>query len=93
MTVSGRLGGAHDLEQLHHVGRREEVQADHVCGRLVTRGDLVDVERRGVGGEDRAGLADAVELGEDLLLDVHVLEHGLDDEVAVGEVLQRRASR
>ena len=33
-------------------------------------------------------LDDLVELGEDLLLDPHVLEHRLDDQVAVGQRLQ-----
>jgi hypothetical protein len=56
-----------------------------LSGRDVT-GDLVDVERRGVRREDRAGLADLVELAEDRLLQLHVLEHRFDDEVAVGEV-------
>ena len=32
------------------------------------------------------GLATGVELGEHLLLDRHVLEHRLDDQVAVGEI-------
>ena len=50
-------------------------------------GDLVDVERRGVGGKDGAGLHDGVELGEDVLLDVHLLEHGLDHEIAIGNIL------
>ena len=47
---------AHHLQQLHHVGRAEEVQADHVLRALGEGGDLVDVQRRGVAGEDGAGL-------------------------------------
>ena len=62
-------------------------------GRFVAARDLVDVQARSVGGEDRALLDDAVELAEHLLLDVHVLEHGLDDEVAVGERFAARACR
>ena len=46
-------------EQLHHIGRREEVQADHVLRPLRAGGDLVDIEIGGVGGEDRARLHDA----------------------------------
>ena len=61
----------------------EEVHADHALRPLGRRGDLVDVERRGVGGEHGAGLGDRVELGEDLLLDRHLLEHRLDDDVGV----------
>ena len=58
------------------------------CGRFVDGGDLVDVERRGVGGEDRARLRDPVEVGEDALLQRHLLEHRLDDEVGIGERLE-----
>jgi hypothetical protein len=58
------------------------------CGRDVGRGDLVDVEIGGVGGEDRARLGDLVELAEQLLLHVHILEHGLDDEVAIGKLVE-----
>ena len=57
----------------------------HMIGPAGDGRDLVDVEIGGVGGEDRALLGDRVELAEDLLLDLHVLEHRLDDEVAIGE--------
>jgi hypothetical protein len=77
---------AHDLEQLHHVRRAEEVQAEHVVRPRGRAGNQVDVERRGVGREDRARLGDVVELGEHFTLDRHVLEHGLDDEIGGGRV-------
>ena len=86
-TSGAGLVAAHDLEQAHDIGRREIVHAEHVLRAFGDGGDLVDVERRGVGGQDRAGLHDGVELGEHLLLDVHFLEHGLDDHVAIGDVL------
>ena len=54
-------------------------------GRLVIRGDRVDVEVGGVGGEDRAGLGDRVEPLEDAFLEVHVLEHRFDHEVGVSQ--------
>ena len=57
------LVAAHDFQQPHHVRRREEVHAEHVVRPAGDRGDLVDVEIGGVGGEDRAGLGDLVELG------------------------------
>ena len=53
---------------------------------LVAFRDHVDVEIGRVGREDRAGLGNLVELGEDFLLQRHVLEHRLDDEVGVGDV-------
>ena len=64
------------------------MQADHRFRARGGRGDLVEVQRRGVGGQDGAGLADAVQAAKDVLLHVHVLEHGLDHQVHVGEVLQ-----
>ena len=62
------------------------------CGRRVACGDPVDVERGRVGREDRAGLRHAVERGEHLLLDRHVLEHRFDDEVGGRRRRRRRAS-
>ena len=82
-----RLLAAHDFEEPHDVGRREEMQADDEVRPLRHRGDLVDIEIGRVGSEDRALLDDPVELAEHVLLDVHVLEHGLDDEIAIGEFL------
>ncbi|KAG1648183.1 hypothetical protein GQR58_030034 [Nymphon striatum] len=83
----GRGVAAHDLHQFHHVGGGEEVHADDTLGARGCRGDLVDVQRRGVAGQHGAGLTDGVQLGEDGLLQIHVLEHGLDNHVAVGEVV------
>jgi hypothetical protein len=71
------------LQQLHHVGRREEVHSDDVAWPRDARRDLVDVELGGVGREDRARLGDLVEPAEHLLLHVHILVDRLDDEVAV----------
>ena len=54
------------------------------------RGELVDVQRRGVGEQQRARLHHLIELGEDRLLDVHFLEHRLDDDIAVLDVVVAR---
>jgi hypothetical protein len=83
--VRGGVAGDDQLEQFHHMGGGEEVQADDARGVLRVDGDLVDVEVGGVGGEDGIGPGDGVKFGEDGLLDVHVLEHRLDDEVAMGQ--------
>ena len=56
-------------------------------GRRVTAGDLVEVERRGVGGEDGARLGLGVERLEHPPLDLHVLEHRLDHEIRTGDVV------
>jgi hypothetical protein len=57
-----------------------------VLGRFTAVAISSMFERGCVGREDRARLADLVQLAEDLLLHRHVLEHRLDDEVAVGEL-------
>ena len=85
-VLGGRLA-AHVLQQLHDVGRREEVHADDVAGPLGVAGDLVDVQARGVGRQHRARLGDRVELLEDAFLHFHGLEHRLDDDVGVLEVV------
>ena len=83
-----RFLAADDLEQPHDVGRAEEVHADDALGSPRGRGDLVDVERGRVGGQHGARLRHLVEPGEHVLLDGHLLEHGLDDEIGVGEGIE-----
>ena len=84
---------ADDLEQLHHVGRAEEVVPDDLCRPAARRGELVDVERRRVRRENGVGPCHRGELGERGLLQVHVLEHGLDDDVDVTEAVVARRRR
>ena len=84
------LGGrraAHHFEQLHDIGRAEEVHADHVLRTFGEIGDLVHVERRGVGGQYCAGLGDLVEFLEHGLLDADFLEYRLDDQVGILEIV------
>ena len=75
------------LDQRHHRGRVEEVEADDLVGAQRRFPHLGDRERGGVRGEDRVPRRGGVELAEDRLLDLHLLGHRLDDEVDVGEVL------
>ncbi len=83
--VGGGVIRAHDLQELHHVGGGEEMQPDDILRAFRRRGDLVHVQRRGVGGENRAGFHDAVELAENFLFEIHVLEHRFDHQIAVGQ--------
>ncbi len=78
---------ANDLEQRHDVRRHEEMQAEHAIRPFRLVGQRVDVERRGIAGENRVRLGDGVELSEDLALDVEVLEDRLDDDVGVAELV------
>ncbi len=90
--IGPRLLRAHHFQQLHDVGGAEEMHAEHVARALRERRDPVDVERRGVGGENRATLHHLVERLEHGLLDGEVLEHGLDDQVRLRSrgIVERR---
>src|SRR5215217_2425279 len=79
-----------DLDQAHVRGRPEEVEAHDAVGAVGDVADLRDREARGVGGEDRVARRGGVEVGEDLMLDRHLLGHGLDDEVDVTEAVVLR---
>ncbi|MNE29581.1 hypothetical protein D3C80_1230710 [compost metagenome] len=68
------------------MGRAEEVQADHVLRAAGAGGDAVDIQGRGVAGQDRAGLAHPVEGAKHRLLDRQVLEYCLDHQVSVSQV-------
>ena len=83
----------HDFQQLHHLGGREEMQAQHMIRARCGGRDRVNVEIRCVAGEDRAGFGDLVQAGENIFLHRHILEHRLDDEIAVGEILQLERAR
>ena len=59
------------------------MKAYDVLRALGNRGDRVNVERRRIGGENSAWLGDLVELGENVPLQIHVFEHGFDDEIGL----------
>ncbi len=57
------------------------------CGRLVNAAIWSTSSVEVLRGQDRAGLHHLVERLEDLFLDAHVLEHGLDHQVGVLDVV------
>ena len=57
------------------------------CGRFVTLGHDVDVDRGRIREQQRARLHHGVELREHVLLHVDALEHGLDHDIAVADVV------
>ena len=61
------------------------MQPDHILGARGAGGDLVHIKVRGIGGQDRALLADRVQLAKDLFLDTHLLEDRLDHQVHVAQ--------
>jgi len=85
-------GGAravHDLDELHDGRWVEEVQPEHALGVGDVGGDVVDVDARRVGREHRRRRLAVGEVGEDPTLEVEVLGHGLDDETALGQLVER----
>ena len=70
----------HELDEGQHRHRVEEVHSDHAFGVLEARAHLGDRKRRGVRRDDAFGRDDALELGEHVLLHLHLLEDRLDDE-------------
>ncbi len=85
--VRGAFGAAHDLEQFHHIGGREEMRAGDVLRALGRIGHDVDVDARSVREQQGAGLHRRVELFEHLLLDRDALEHRLDDNVGLSDIV------
>ncbi len=83
---------AHDFEQSHHVGRAEEVRADHRLRARSGGGDFVDAQRGSIASENRSRLADAVELAEDFLLERHAFEDRFDHHVDRCEAVVSSAS-
>ncbi len=76
---------AHHFQQAHDVGGAEEMQADHIFRAPGEGGDGVQIQRRSVGGENRAGFAHCIQTLEDLLLDGHVFEYRFDHQVDIGQ--------
>ena len=74
-----------DLDQRHQRRRVEEVHADDALRPRRRRGDLGHREGRRIGGEDRVGAADPVQVREERALRLDLLDDRLDDEVAPRE--------
>jgi hypothetical protein len=94
--VEGRVirrDAADQLDELHHRNRVHEVNADELF-RPVGRGrEPRDRNRRSVGADDRVGLQQGAEVGENLALDLLLLGGRLDDEIAVAELVERIRGR
>ncbi len=84
--IGGDLARHHDFQQLHHIGRREEMQADHVRRTGDAGGNRVDVEVGRVGRQHGTGFANAVQFGEDGLLHRQIFEDGFDHHIGGGQV-------
>ena len=63
------------------------MHAEHGLRTREARSDGIDIEIRGVGGEDGVGLGQPIELAEHLLLDRHFLRYRFDDDVRLADGL------
>jgi len=64
------------------------VHADHLTGTPGHSGDTRQRNRRGVTGENCVGLAQLIELLEDIQFERFVLGRGLNDDIDIGQVGQ-----
>lgn len=81
--------GGDDLDEREHRDGVEEVQPQDAVRAAGGHAEPHDGDGRGVGRQDGLlVLDDLVEGGEDVGLGLGVLDDGLDDEVAVGEVVE-----
>jgi hypothetical protein len=89
MTAGRCLLARDQLQELHVADGVEEVGDEEVLAEVVRAalGHADDREPRGVGGHHGARLAVLFDLGEEALLDGHVLLDDLDDPVAVGDLV------
>ena len=76
--LGGGLVGAHDLEQGHDVGGREEVRAHYALGRASLGAYQRNVDGGRVGRQDGVRAAHALQVREYALLQAHVLDHRFD---------------
>lgn len=79
-------GQARDhFDQGHQRRRVEEVHANHLVRALQPGGEAGDGQRRSVAGEDAVGGAQGFQLAEQRLLDLQVLDDGLDHQMSIGQ--------
>src|SRR6266404_1685888 len=69
------------------------MEADKTLRPLGGRGDFRDSQRRSVTGKNRGGGAKDIERAEKLTLGRKLLDDGLDDYIAILQVLQRGRTR
>ena len=81
---------AHNFKQLHDIGWREEMHANHILRTRCACGDFVDIKIGCIRRQYRTRFADGVQLAKYLFLDVHALVDRFDNQIAVGQIIQRQ---
>ena len=62
------------------------MQTDDILRTRRDRGDRIDIQRRGIAGQDGARLGDAIETREDVTLQGHDLKNRFDNEIGIGKL-------
>ena len=62
------------------------MQPDDIFGPRCHGCDCIDVQIRSVGRQDHVGSAYRIQPGEDLLFNLHVLEHRLNNHIGIGKI-------
>ena len=90
IAAGSASGVGNQLQQAHVARRIEEVRAEPEAAEVIGKAfdDLGHRQPAGVGGDDRAGLANRFDLAQQAALDLEVFDDGLDDPIDVGEFLQ-----
>ena len=71
------------------MSRIKKVHSDHAAGIGKNGSHFGNRQRRCIGGKDYVGATDAFQLLPDLLLGLHVLHDGFDDQIDIFHVFQR----
>src|SRR6185437_3098449 len=83
---------AYHLHQLHKGNGIEKVQADEALRALGGRHQLSDGDRRRVAGENGVFLDHGIERGVHFALLFRVLDHGFNNQIAIGQVFPPRGA-
>ena len=86
VNVVGGRDGPHDFHQLHQRHWIKKMQPHKPLRPLHRSQQLRHRNRRSIRSENRIFLHDAIQRRIHFLLLVHILDDGLDDDVAIGEV-------
>ena len=61
------------------------MQPDNILRARRHGGNLVNIQGRCIGRQNRARFADFIEIGENLLFQAHILKHSLNHQIAISE--------
>ena len=75
------------FQQLHDIGRAEEMHAHDIFRTLREAGDTIHVQRGCIGGENGTGLAHPIQFAEHGFFHIHVLEHGFNHQVHITQII------